>query len=194
MKISKTVNRILLCAFAAVSFSSSAEDIELYVNHNVDLDEKPRVLIVFDTSGSMAFSTSTGNSCGYSNYSGYILCSDRRLCVAQSAITSLVEGNDDLDFGLMSFNSTDGGYVLSGIGSSSSFLKHTIAALPANGGTPLTETLWEAYLYITGQNVFYGEKVNEVLRDTSLETRNQTGNWWNPQSDYTYISQFDNSE
>ncbi len=39
-----------------------AEDIELYVNHNVDLDEKPRVLIVFDTSGSMAFSTSSGNS------------------------------------------------------------------------------------------------------------------------------------
>ena len=36
-----------------ISLSVFAEDIELYVNHNVETDEKPRVIIVFDTSGSM---------------------------------------------------------------------------------------------------------------------------------------------
>jgi len=36
-----------------ISLSVFAEDIELYVNHNVETDENPRVLIVFDTSGSM---------------------------------------------------------------------------------------------------------------------------------------------
>ena len=39
----------------ALSTSAVAEDIELYVNHDLDLDEKPRVLLIFDTSGSMAF-------------------------------------------------------------------------------------------------------------------------------------------
>ena len=33
-----------------------AEDIELYVNKDANSDEKPRVLLIFDTSGSMAFS------------------------------------------------------------------------------------------------------------------------------------------
>ena len=48
----------------AISAPVVAEDIELYVNHNVQTNENARVLIVFDTSGSMAFSTLTGNDCG----------------------------------------------------------------------------------------------------------------------------------
>lgn len=139
MNLEKITQRILLTSLAVFSFLGHAEDIELYVNHNANLDEKPRVLIVFDTSGSMAFSTSSGNSCGFSN-GLYIPCSDSRLGVAQDAITKLVDGNDDIDFGLMRFNSTNGGYVLAGIGSDISALKTTIAGLPADGGTPLTET------------------------------------------------------
>ena len=208
MNLEKITQRILLTSLAVFSFLGHAEDIELYVNHNANLDEKPRVLIVFDTSGSMAFSTSSGNSCGYSG--GYILCSDSRLGVAQDAITKLVDGNDDIDFGLMRFNSTNGGYVLAGIGSDISALKTTIAGLPADGGTPLTETLWEAYLYITGQSLFYGEKVDITRRDTSIENANPytyyervcSGPWWDrdcynkPRIGYTYsyISPFDNSE
>ena len=37
-----------------LSMSAGAEDIELYVNHNVQTNEKPRVIMIFDTSGSMA--------------------------------------------------------------------------------------------------------------------------------------------
>ena len=66
MNLEKITQRILLTSLAVFSFLGHAEDIELYVNHNANLDEKPRVLIVFDTSGSMAFSTSSGNSCGFS--------------------------------------------------------------------------------------------------------------------------------
>ncbi|MEM6508613.1 MAG: PilC/PilY family type IV pilus protein [Pseudomonadota bacterium] len=212
MNLEKITQRILLTSLAVFSFLGHAEDIELYVNHNANLDEKPRVLIVFDTSGSMAFSTSSGNSCGFSN-GLYIPCSDSRLGVAQDAITKLVDGNDDIDFGLMRFNSTNGGYVLAGIGSDISALKTTIAGLPADGGTPLTETLWEAYLYITGQSLFYGEKVNAALRDTSIE-KTETSTymeevcewrynrgwryvcWDEPRIAYnsSYISPFDNSE
>ncbi|RZF92121.1 pilin biogenesis protein [Pseudoalteromonas sp. CO302Y] len=194
MKIKRLTRSILLGFITLSGMSVQAEDIELYVNHNVDLDERPRVLIVFDTSGSMAFSTATGNSCGYNYYTGYVVCPDSRLGVAQGAITSLVDDNDDIDFGLMRFNGTEGGYVLAGIGSSTSLLKQTLSALPADGGTPLTETLWEAYLYITGQSVFYGQNVSEVQRDTTIETRVQSGPWWRPRYSYTYNSPFDTTE
>ena len=181
-----------------------ADDTKIYKASATDSSIQPNVLFVIDTSGSMAFSTSSGNSCGYSG--GYILCSDSRLGVAQDAITKLVDGNDDIDFGLMRFNSTSGGYVLAGIGSPMSTLKTTIANLPADGGTPLTETLWEAYLYITGQSLYYGEKVNELFRDTSVESKTSTTNrvrkcnwwgcWWENETvtNYTYISPFDNPD
>ncbi|HCV05845.1 pilin biogenesis protein [Pseudoalteromonas sp. APAL1] len=193
MNIGKLISKILLGSAVIFSSMAHAEDIELYVNHNVKLDEKPRVLIVFDTSGSMAFSTSSGFNCGFS-YGRYILCPDSRLGIAQDAITNLIDGNDDIDFGLMRFNGLDGGYVLAGIGSSNSFLKQTIATLPANGGTPLTETLWEAYLYITGKSLYYGAKVAEALRDNSIENKTVSGPWWNRYYTYSYISPFDNTE
>ena len=162
----------------ALSASALAEDIELYVNHDLDLDEKPRVLLIFDTSGSMAFSSSNGNSCGFSNQTGYYLCADSRLAAAQFAMTKVVSDNEDsIDFGLMRFKSdSEGGYVVNGVGSDAAVVRSSIAALPANGGTPLTETLWEAYLYITGQKLEYGEDASTVERDTNVELR--TGSQW----------------
>ena len=148
-----------------------AEDIELYVNKDANSDEKPRVLLIFDTSGSMAFSSSTGNECK-DRSDNRILCSDSRLEAAQKAMSKVVDDNkDSIDFGLMRFNGTDGGYVLNGIGSSPDSIKSSINNLPADGGTPLAETLWEAYLYITGQSVHYGELVSESNRDSSVENK-----------------------
>ncbi|MBE0367280.1 pilus assembly protein [Pseudoalteromonas aurantia] len=163
----KNMMLILLLGCVA-TFQSIAEDIELYVKHNIEVDEKPRVMIIFDTSGSMAFSSQTGRSCGYNYYRGrYNLCSDSRLGVAKSAITDLVNDNSDIEFGLMRFNGGSGGYVLAGIGSSQSTIKSQIGNLVANGSTPLSETLWEAYLYLTGDKRDYS--VNVGGRDTSIE-------------------------
>ena len=53
------LNKVLASLLGlTISMSVFAEDIELYVNHDVDVEEKPRVLLIFDTSGSMAFSSS----------------------------------------------------------------------------------------------------------------------------------------
>jgi type IV pilus assembly protein PilY1 len=146
-----------------------AEDIGLYVNHNVTTDEKSRVLMVFDTSGSMAFSTSTGSDCGFNPFNGvYNLCWDSRLGVARDAMTQLVDDNDDIEFGLMRFNGGSGGYVLARLGSSSTTVKSQITSLMADGSTPLTETLWEAYLYVTGNKVDYATSV--WSRDYNAET------------------------
>ncbi|WP_350551037.1 PilC/PilY family type IV pilus protein [Pseudoalteromonas sp. 120-MNA-CIBAN-0494] len=203
----------------AISMSVIAEDIELYVNYNVETKEKPRVMMIFDTSGSMAWDVTDGEQCyqwdGGStssprfyqstcfessgsrdtkdcfkkansgtkrgrfyngptdryNYSWNYYdntCNDSRLNVAQNAIKQLVNDNDDIDFGLMRFNGNDGGYVLARVGTEKKFLLDKIEGLPANGATPLTETLWEAYLYITGQKVYYGTNINE--RDKTAES------------------------
>ena len=77
-----------------MSVPATAEDIELYVNHNINVDEKPRVLLIFDTSGSMAFSSSSGQVTdgGYSNNLGrYIIyVSDSRLAAAQYAMNKVI--------------------------------------------------------------------------------------------------------
>ncbi|WP_409424975.1 pilus assembly protein [Pseudoalteromonas sp. RW-H-Ap-1] len=191
-----TLNRMLMPIFAIlIGMSAHAEDIELYVNHNVETDEKPRVIMIFDTSGSMAWDVNDGERCykrnrngfyesecfeskdSYSAYqqcyksvNGYAqaICQDSRLRVAQNAITQLVNDNDDIEFGLMRFNGSSGGYVLARVGADKSTLLNKIDELPASGATPLTETLWEAYLYITGQDVYYGDNTND--RDFTAES------------------------
>ncbi len=199
---------VSLSMVVLLSMQSYAEDIELYVNHNVDLDEKPRVLLIFDTSGSMAFSSKTGGNCGQYNNGGWKLCNDSRLGVAKNAMTELITGNSDIDFGLMRYNSTDGGYILNGIGSSHIAIKASIDNLPADGGTPLAETLWEAYLYITGRGLHYALNLSESSRDTNVESKVYAGrelvrkcnSWgwncsyeWQYNYNYSYISPFADS-
>ena len=127
-----TFNRIVASFFAAtVSLSVTAEDIELYVNHNVETDENPRVVIIFDTSGSM------GSKLPYNG--------PKKIDAAKDAMTQLVNDNSAIDFGLMRFNGNNGGYIMAGLGSSHDTILGQIEKLPASGNTPVTETLWEAY-------------------------------------------------
>ncbi|TLX51008.1 pilin biogenesis protein [Pseudoalteromonas ruthenica] len=149
----------IAAALMAVSQSAQAEDIKLYVNSNVKTEEKPRVIVVFDTSGSMGRDAQTGNSC--SN------CTSR-MDVAKTAISDLVEKNKtDIDFGLMRLRGSNGGYVLAGLGSSASKIKDEIDDLTAGGNTPIEETLYEAYRYLTGGEVDQARWTND--RDTSVE-------------------------
>lgn len=155
---------LVLLFTSVINMHVYAEDIELYVNKDANSDEKPRVLLIFDTSGSMAWSSSTGRSDCYGS------CVSR-LEAAQDAMSKVVDDNkDSIDFGLMRFNGTNGGYVLNGIGSSPDYIKESINDLPASGGTPLAETLWEAYLYITGKELNYALLVDRDKRDAGIES------------------------
>ena len=163
MKFKLYITLVLLFT-SAINMRAHAEDIELYVNKDANSDEKPRVLLIFDTSGSMAYSSSTGSS----SCSGSCVS---RLKAAQVAMSKVVDDNkDSIDFGLMRFNGTKGGYVLNGIGSPASDIDASIASLPASGGTPLAETLWEAYLYITGKELNYALLVDRDKRDAGIES------------------------
>ena len=164
---------------ATISLSVTAEDIELYVNHNVETDEKPRVLIVFDTSGSM-WSKLPNNG-------------PRKIDAAKDAMTDLVNNNESIDFGLMRFQSNYGGYVMAEIGSSRATVKNQIKSLPASGSTPVTETLWEAYLYLTGQQVLYGYEEYSGDEDFLSKTVTYEKNHYNKKkkvTTLTYISPF----
>jgi len=152
-------NCIVASFFAATfSLSVTAEDIELYVNHNVETDENPRVVIIFDTSGSMGSKLPNNGP--------------KKIDAAKDAMTQLVNDNSAIDFGLMRFNGNNGGYIMAGLGSSHDTILGQIEKLPASGNTPVTETLWEAYLYMTGQTVWYGQNTNQ--RDFSVETNDNS--------------------
>lgn len=58
----------ILITWSALTQIAQAEDIELYVKHNVSTREQPRVLMLFDTSGSMAWDSQNGKAC-YERYS-----------------------------------------------------------------------------------------------------------------------------
>ncbi|PAJ73495.1 hypothetical protein CJF42_15520 [Pseudoalteromonas sp. NBT06-2] len=162
---------LVINLFFFSGFNIKAEDIELYVNNDIEGTEKHRVLIIFDTSGSMAWSVADGNSCGtYSSgpyYGDYIPCSDSRIGVAKSAISGLVTSNPDIEFGLMRFRSSQGGYVLSGLGTSQAELLIDIVNLRASGSTPLSETLWESYRYLSGKSMTYGGIMSD--RDKNID-------------------------
>ncbi|WP_462179707.1 hypothetical protein [Pseudoalteromonas gelatinilytica] len=113
---------IFACVFCQNLF---AEDIDLYVNYKVSEDEKLRVLLVFDTSNSMAFSINSGRSCTHQGK--LILCPEgSRLEAAQEAMIKLINDNSDIEFGLMRLIKGTGGYIIHGIGTNHNKIKNTI--------------------------------------------------------------------
>ncbi|BBN80945.1 hypothetical protein PA25_09300 [Pseudoalteromonas sp. A25] len=150
------MRKLLACFLLLIAKTALADDIELYLKRNVNVQQTPKVMVIFDTSGSMAFSSIDGNSCGY-DYAleRYILCPNNRLGVAKNAVTKLLNDNADIDFGLMRFNGSNGGYILAGLGANRSTILTQVNSLEANGATPLSETLWEAYLYLSGRTRYY---------------------------------------
>jgi len=169
----RTVTQSAACILlSAFSVNLYAEDIEIYVNNKVkDLEEKPRVLIIFDSSGSMKKSVSSGNYCK-NRYGNTVECSDSRMIVAKAAMKTLITDpeNANIDFGLMRFNSSSGGYVIAGLGETGSNLTNAIdSKISAGGSTPLSETLWEAYQYLSGNPLDYASAVSTSKRDLNIE-------------------------
>ncbi len=177
----------ILLLFLVSSHNAHSEDIELYVNYDVSIEEKLRVLLVFDTSLSMSHSVIDGRYCKGSN-NKRILCPDgSRLEVAQDAMINLINDNSDIEFGLMRLNRGAGGYVVHKIGTDHEVIKKTLKNWRLETlelGTPLAETFYEMWRYFTGDEVFFAKKLNgKTDSDTSIEKK--LGN------KYFYISPFE---
>ncbi len=89
---------------------------------------------------------------------------DSRIDVAKTVIQGLIQDTEDVKFGLMRFNNKQGGRVIKAIQSVTgddayrSELVDAVGGLPANGWTPLAETLAEAGLYFAGDESWFNGK------------------------------------
>lgn len=164
---------IFACVFCQNLY---AEDIDLYVNYEVSDEEKLRVLLVFDTSLSMAYSIENGKRCaGEKNV--LILCPEgSRLEVAQNAMIQLIKDNPDIEFGLMRLKKGTGGYLSHKIGTNHNVIIATLASWDVKTlelGTPLAESFVEAWRYLTGDEIYFANYVKEEERDTSAEYKDR---------------------
>ncbi len=140
----------------------------------------------------------TGNYLNYLNSSG-TTSTKTRLEIATDAVNNIIDGNPAVDFGLALFNHNgtgyDGGRIVNRIIENSTdaqrtTLKNTIAAIQSIGWTPLCESTYEAYRYLAGLSLVYGDNASPSDtpgRDMDAET--DTKVYKSPTSDcaYTYI-------
>jgi type IV pilus assembly protein PilY1 len=124
-----------------------------------------------------------------------------RMDIAQATVNAIIDANPAIDFGLMTFNhnnttgTDDGARLINRIveNANQSYrdsVKSNVSALTTDGWTPLCESMYEAYRYLTGSEVFYGDMRDTardpIARDTAAESGN---NYIAPTTDcaYTYI-------
>ncbi len=82
-----------------------------------------------------------------------------RISVAKEAIKNLINTTDNVRFGLMRFNTNQGGRIVKNIGSTKAELVSAVDGLTADGWTPLAETTSEAGLYYAGKTSWFNSGV-----------------------------------
>jgi type IV pilus assembly protein PilY1 len=118
----------------------------------------------------------------------------KRLTVMKNAVANLVSSlsQSPVNVGLMRFNrqdddgiGTQGGTVvdaISAIATNSDF-STTLDNLPASGGTPLSESLYEAYLYFSGKSLDYGRTTGCGTAECTDTTSQTDGIYLSPITD-----------
>lgn len=129
-----------------------------------------------------------------------------RMVIAQDVITNIIEANPGIDFGLLEFNGNwsntnhHGGRVVHRIVSNMTSAQRNnvidmVDSMTAAGSTPLCEASYEAYRYLAGEGLVYGDnmdgnrnpKGDYLPRDTGAES--PLGTYTSPSTDcaYTYV-------
>lgn len=147
--------------YGAMAFNTAlADDTEIYVPRDVPADQqvRPNILFVLDSSGSMG-STVANSAIPPSKKNR------TRNAVMQGVVNDLIndlKAKEDVNVGFMRFDGNDGGYVLSPVKrlttANASSMQDVVDDIPASGNTPMLETYYESYLYMTGQNRVWGDK------------------------------------
>lgn len=112
-----------------------------------------------------------------------------RMEVAKESVTNLIKSSPGVDFGLQIFNRNgNGGRIIHGLKETTASAKIDLLNfvednnhannLVASGSTPLCESLFESYQYLSGKVVWYGDDyINDSydynpVRDTNIESGN----------------------
>ena len=91
-----------------------------------------------------------------------------RLDIMKEVTKKVLSSVNNLNVGLMRFNNRQGGPVILGVtdlDDNRQDVLDAIDSLPANGWTPLSETLYESALYWRGMPAHYGELIDETDTD-----------------------------
>jgi type IV pilus assembly protein PilY1 len=92
----------------------------------------------------------------------------KRLGVMQDVTINLLDQVSDVNVGLMRFNRQDGGpviHAMEDVATARTPMQTKIAELPADGWTPLSETLYEAGLYYMGRTIDFGNQNDPASTD-----------------------------
>ncbi len=145
--------------------------------------------------GSKSYWKNNGNGTSATLYSGNYLnfqasnppqVLGTRISVVKSAATSLISSLSNVNIGLMRYSNNggsgdsaaEGGMVVApvlpvNVPANKANLLSAVSGLTADGYTPLSETLYEAYLYYSGGTVHFGANSVPVLSiGTSLDPLN----------------------
>ncbi len=147
--------RQLLAIASLLFFSISyADDTDLFIA-NLPTAAQPNVLFIMDTSGSMGAGAGTNS----------------RMEVAKGAARAFVQSAENINISLMSFNSSSQGgkvdFASEDIDTGRQRAIDVINGYSADGVTPLNETLYEAYLYFSGQAPRFGGNSVSAARNGS---------------------------
>lgn len=123
-----------------------------------------------------------------------------RMEVAQGVISEIIDSNPDIDFGLATYNyntstSTDGGRIIRRIIENSTALQRQnvvdlVNQLAPGGNTPLCESMYEAYRYLSGGRLFFATEKDSQNRDgpaRDLLAERLTGTYISPVGDCQYV-------
>ncbi|MGC3982267.1 MAG: PilC/PilY family type IV pilus protein [Steroidobacteraceae bacterium] len=109
----------------------------------------------------------------YINYfkGGNTTITQTRLKIMQSAISTLLNSSSGINVGLMRYDAKgNGGMVTQAMGPISSVksaISTEVNSWEAEGNTPLTESLYEAYLYFAGKDVYFGRDSYTFFKSSS---------------------------
>lgn len=169
------------------------------------------------TSSSTAFSWSgfttrafpTLYNANYMNYynNSQLGTSRPKINIAKDAVNQLINANKGIRFGLMIFNTnTDsdsvstgnhGGRVMVKVDNMDdarrAYMTDLVSGIQAETNTPLAETMWEAYRYLSGNGVDYGDNnplltVSSITRSGSTATVTTSSNHGFSNGDLVKIS------
>lgn len=179
------IKPLLLAIASCLYFSTSlkvalADDTEIYVPKQVPADQqvRPNILLILDTSGSMT-STVSGTK--------------QRIQVLREVVHNLVHDLKDknVNLGFMRFHGSDGGAVTKAVeqltpSNAETFLDKIDSTIKAGGNTPMSETYYEAYLYLAGKKPHWGKHgtaqrngtdTNALVNSNATCTSSSQCNW-----------------
>lgn len=161
----------LLWAWSSLVLS---DDIDLYVKNTSATVQRPNVLIILDNSPSMVWYP-VGSNVRLGSGNEHVNNPASRAHKAREIVIDLINDNPDIDFALQLFNANNsthhGGRIVFGFKDLSVPANKTALInildndtnnsnnnyTTFNGnGTPLCETLYETYRYLSGGDLYYG--------------------------------------